>query len=83
MRFTQLLRLQCGQPGWSAVKQHYVPKHQPVLEEDRKKLEDFLINKPNMVVLTGAGISTESGNIFIFIRLVFHTKKFNTYICIC
>lgn len=61
MRFNQLLRLQCKYSQWSAVKQQYVPKHQPVLEEDVKRLEEFLISKPNIVVLTGAGISTESG----------------------
>lgn len=65
MRFTQLMRIRCKYPEWSAAKQQYVPQHQPVLEGDVKKLQDFLINKPNIVVLTGAGISTESGNIFL------------------
>jgi len=39
----------------------FVPKHEPIKENDIKKLEDFLLAKPNVLVLTGAGISTESG----------------------
>lgn len=39
----------------------FVPNHEPILENDIKKLEDFLQTKPNVLVLTGAGISTESG----------------------
>ncbi|XP_037825105.1 NAD-dependent protein deacylase Sirt4 [Lucilia sericata] len=61
MRFTQLMRIRCKFPEWSAAKQQYVPQHQPVVEEEVKKLQDFLMDKPNIVVLTGAGISTESG----------------------
>lgn len=38
-----------------------MPKHEPVTEHEIKKLEDFLLAKPNILVLTGAGISTESG----------------------
>ncbi|KAL5278911.1 SIRT4 family protein [Megaselia abdita] len=49
MRFSRLLRSQ------------FVPKHNPVYDKDIKLLEDFLISKPNILVLTGAGISTESG----------------------
>ncbi|XP_060662337.1 NAD-dependent protein deacylase Sirt4 [Drosophila nasuta] len=41
--------------------QQYVPQHKPALENDIKRLEDFLLSKPNILVLTGAGISTESG----------------------
>lgn len=61
MRFTQLLRVHIKGPELSAVKQQYVPKHQPPVEKDIKRLQDFLMDKPNIVVLTGAGISTESG----------------------
>ncbi|EDW00085.1 NAD-dependent protein deacylase Sirt4 [Drosophila grimshawi] len=43
------------------IRQQYVPQHKPVLEDDIKRLEDFLLSKPNILVLTGAGISTESG----------------------
>ncbi|XP_005180474.1 NAD-dependent protein deacylase Sirt4 [Musca domestica] len=61
MRFTQVLRLRIKCPELTAAKQQYVPKHQPAVEKDIKKLEDFLMDKPKIVVLTGAGISTESG----------------------
>nr|XP_014092993.1 NAD-dependent protein deacylase Sirt4 [Bactrocera oleae] len=60
MRFSQILRFHLPSNKWSA-KQQYVPKHNPVLEEDIKRLQDFLMSKSNIVVLTGAGISTESG----------------------
>ncbi|KAL7742809.1 hypothetical protein ACLKA6_019618 [Drosophila palustris] len=43
------------------MRQQYVPQHKPALEDDIKRLEDFLLSKPNILVLTGAGISTESG----------------------
>lgn len=39
----------------------FVPKHDPVNEKDIEKLESFLEDKPNLLVLTGAGCSTESG----------------------
>lgn len=39
----------------------FVPKHEPATEEDIARLATFLENKPNILVLTGAGISTESG----------------------
>lgn len=39
----------------------FVPKHQPASVEDVQKLEEFLIEKQNVLVLTGAGCSTESG----------------------
>ncbi len=42
-------------------KTTFVPNHEPVKETDIKKLELFLQAKPNVLVLTGAGISTESG----------------------
>ncbi|KAM8719882.1 hypothetical protein ACLKA7_006011 [Drosophila subpalustris] len=45
----------------SVMRQQYVPQHKPALEDDIKRLEDFLLSKPNILVLTGAGISTESG----------------------
>lgn len=60
MRFSQILRFHLPSNKWAA-KQQYVPKHNPVLEEDIKRLQDFLMSKSNIVVLTGAGISTESG----------------------
>ncbi|XP_064485329.1 NAD-dependent protein deacylase Sirt4-like [Ornithodoros turicata] len=38
----------------------YVPKHKPCSKEDIEKLQDFVSRKKNLLVLTGAGISTES-----------------------
>lgn len=40
----------------------FVPKHEPVNQEDIEKLENFLANKQNLLVVTGAGVSTESGD---------------------
>jgi NAD-dependent deacetylase sirtuin 4 len=54
MRFSSVLR--------STINlKNYVPKHDPINERDIKQLEKFLDGKPNVLVLTGAGISTESG----------------------
>lgn len=33
----------------------FVPKHEPVKKEDIEKLEKFLLDKPNTLVVTGAG----------------------------
>ncbi|XP_055902739.1 NAD-dependent protein deacylase Sirt4 [Eupeodes corollae] len=60
MRLTNILRFRNTFTNSGATLQ-FVPKHNPVLESDVKLLEDFLMSKPNIVVLTGAGISTESG----------------------
>lgn len=43
------------------VSNHFVPKHEPAQPGDVEKLENFLRDKQNVLVLTGAGISTESG----------------------
>lgn len=40
----------------------YVPKHKPPKHEDIEVLKDFLSKYKNILILTGAGISTESGN---------------------
>lgn len=40
----------------------YVPKHKPPNHEDFEVLKDFLSKHKNILILTGAGISTESGN---------------------
>ncbi|RWS02676.1 NAD-dependent protein deacylase Sirt4-like protein [Dinothrombium tinctorium] len=45
-------------------KQHssnFVPRHEPVTESDVNKLQTFVENASKLLVLTGAGISTESG----------------------
>ncbi|KAL0867679.1 hypothetical protein ABMA27_008418 [Loxostege sticticalis] len=39
----------------------YVPKHKPPEQKDLEKLKDFLLRNEKILVLTGAGISTESG----------------------
>lgn len=44
------------------VNNQFVPTHAPARKDDIKKLENFLCDKSNVIVLTGAGISTESGN---------------------
>lgn len=61
MRVGSLLRFRSTALRSSTARQHYVPQHNPVVEDDIKRLEDFLLSKPNVLVLTGAGISTESG----------------------
>ncbi|KAH8329871.1 hypothetical protein KR067_006088 [Drosophila pandora] len=61
MRVGSLLRFRWTAFPNSKARQQYVPQHKPVLEDDIKRLEDFLLSKPNVLVLTGAGISTESG----------------------
>lgn len=40
---------------------NFVPHHQPVCESDVEKLRSFLFMHKETLVLTGAGISTESG----------------------
>ena len=44
------------------ISNQFVPKHQPVDPNDVNRLENFLRDKQNVLVLTGAGISTESGS---------------------
>lgn len=39
----------------------FVPKHPPVVQTDVALLENFLTKAERVLVLTGAGISTESG----------------------
>lgn len=62
MRLTVLLRFKHTQLKL-ALNKNYIPKHDPIKVEDLEKLENFLSNKPNILVLTGAGISTESGKV--------------------
>lgn len=44
--------------------QFFVPKHDTTKSEDVEKISEFLVDKPRILVVTGAGISTESGEIF-------------------
>lgn len=39
----------------------YVPKHKPPEQRDFEALRDFINRHEKILVLTGAGISTESG----------------------
>ncbi|XP_063832871.1 NAD-dependent protein deacylase Sirt4 [Ostrinia nubilalis] len=50
-------------PHFTSCKRQivYVPKHKPPEQKDFEKLKDFLIANEKILVLTGAGISTESG----------------------
>ncbi|KAK9872005.1 hypothetical protein WA026_015251 [Henosepilachna vigintioctopunctata] len=44
-----------------SISSQFVPKHENVSEEHIKALRSFIDNAQNILVLTGAGISTESG----------------------
>lgn len=61
MRLIPCLRLRYSEVLLNQPSQQFVPKHKPVVEAEVKRLEEFLFSKPNVLVLTGAGISTESG----------------------
>ena len=45
--------------------QHCVPKHAALLESQYRALEEFILSARRLLVLTGAGLSTESGSVFI------------------
>lgn len=40
-----------------------VPKHNPPEQKDFDKLREFIIKHEKLLILTGAGISTESGKL--------------------
>lgn len=61
MRFNNVLRLRLSDTPLKQKLTSFVPNHEHVKEDDIQKLENFLMAKPNILVLTGAGISTESG----------------------
>lgn len=48
--------------GQTVSCSRFVPKHEPAHEKDVESLAKFLDDKPNILVLTGAGVSTESGD---------------------
>lgn len=48
-------------PARRVATQFFVPKHDVAKPEDLQLIKDFLRDKPRILVLTGAGISTESG----------------------
>ncbi|CAH1393111.1 unnamed protein product [Nezara viridula] len=45
----------------STQRLHCVPKHSPISDCDVKNLSEFIYNNGKLLVVTGAGISTESG----------------------
>jgi hypothetical protein len=48
-------------PFRRVATQFFVPKHDAAKTEDVEQVSEFLRDKPRILVLTGAGISTESG----------------------
>lgn len=65
------------------ISNQFIPKHEPAQPEDIQKLENFLRDKQNVLVLSGAGISTESGALkkiaLIQNKLKFHLQKFTFF----
>ena len=47
--------------GLQGQKINFVPKHASVSQNDVEKLSKFVSTARNLLVITGAGISTESG----------------------
>lgn len=47
----------------------FVPKHNPIVQSDIDLLENFLKTRKNILVLTGAGVSTESGKYLQSLKL--------------
>lgn len=54
----------------------FVPKHKPVRDEDVKVLREFILGSERLMVLTGAGVSTESGMYFILYIYRFYQPRF-------
>lgn len=44
---------------------NFVPKHNPVVDSDVKLLKDFINGSRKIAIVTGAGISTESGKFIL------------------
>jgi len=45
----------------SLVTENYVPPYQKPLRDDINKLQEFISRSKRLFIITGAGISTESG----------------------
>lgn len=61
---------------------NYVPKHNPVQDKDVKLLETFIYSSEKLLVLTGAGISTESGEFLLFVSAILQVTFFSMLIII-
>ncbi|XP_059474222.1 NAD-dependent protein deacylase Sirt4-like isoform X2 [Neocloeon triangulifer] len=53
--------LSVNHPRGFATSINYVPQHKPVRSEDVEPLIEFVQSSKNLFVITGAGVSTESG----------------------
>ena len=45
----------------NSTSSQFVPKYNPLNDDDLEKIREFVARTRNLFVLTGAGISTESG----------------------
>lgn len=65
-------------PARRFATQFFVPKHDVARSEDVEKIRNFLRDKPRILVVTGAGISTESGFVidftFKYLRLMLRLR---------
>nr|CAI5839895.1 unnamed protein product [Callosobruchus analis] len=59
MNLSMLEHLFCRKYSTELLK--FVPKHKPVVNKDVEVLRDFIQRSDKIAILTGAGISTESG----------------------
>jgi hypothetical protein len=59
MNLAKILRI----PSRQHVTQFFIPKHESVNPRDIEVVREFLRDKPKILVVTGAGISTESGEL--------------------
>ena len=50
--------------------QHCVPKHVALLESQYRSLEEFILSARKLLVLTGAGLSTESGSVCVCVCIL-------------
>lgn len=65
MEYKKLFYLLINYKQYSTQLLSFVPKHNPVLDSDVRLLEDFINTSRKTAVLTGAGISTESGKFIL------------------
>lgn len=58
-----------------------VPKHNPADSKDLEKLKDFINKHEKLLILTGAGISTESG-MYHSLKYIYDTGEKYYYGCL-